>query len=216
VSADDPPASHYERLRSTRPELFANPECAAFEIDSSAVGRVTPSGVIYEDDRLAFVRDPVRFRDGTLGGYIRLLPTAGGAAVLPVFEDMIALISHFRHATRSLHWEIPRGFSDVGESPEGTARRELWEEIRVTARRWERLGLMHADTGISCSATSLYWAELGRPPKEVEGLEGIIAVELVDKAALDRFIRSGELTDSFTLAAICYAERLGLPPFNHK
>lgn len=216
MSANEPPLSRYERLRSTRPELFANPEYAAFEIDSSAVRRIAPSGVIYEDHRLAFVRDPVRFRDGTLGGYIRLLPTAGGAAVLPVFEDMIAIISHFRHATRSLHWEIPRGFSDAGESPENTARRELWEEIHVTARRWERLGLIHADTGISCSATSLYWAELDRPPEEVEDFEGIVAVELVDKATLDRLIRDGEVTDSFTLAAICYAERLKLPPFDHK
>lgn len=203
----------YDRLREERPELFANPSHTAFTIEPTGRAEVRPSGLIYRDARLAFVRDPVRFRDGSLGGYIRLLPHGDGAAVLPVFDGRVVLVRHSRHATRGLHWEIPRGFADAGEDPQATARRELSEELHVPARRWRRLGLLHPDTGLSSGTTVLYWAELDQIPTEFDQLEGIDEVTLLDGRALDDLIGGGDLTDSFTLAAICYAERLGLPPF---
>ncbi|GGV00853.1 hypothetical protein GCM10010182_17780 [Actinomadura cremea] len=211
---DPDPADAYERLRRDAPDLFADPDGAPVRILPSMPSTGGPYGVRYQDPYITVVRDPVEFPGGGVGGHVRVLPTArhGGAAVLPVCADRVVLIRHFRHSTRQWHWEIPRGFSDPGEPPDETARRELREEIGVTARDLTPLGRMHADTGITGGAVELFWARVD-PPGRVAADEGIESVALFDPRELDVLQDRGDLTDSFTLAAILHARRRGLPPF---
>jgi ADP-ribose pyrophosphatase len=204
----------YERLRQERPRLFDNPPGAAFEIIPVAEAKPEhgPYGVQYQDPYIMLVRDPVRFLDGNVGGYFRVMPRAeeAGAAILPIMDGRVVLVRHFRHATRRWHWEIPRGFSDPGESPEQTARRELTEELGVTAQRLGRLGVSHVDTGTSSGSTTLYWASvLALIPHDALG-EGIFEHKAFNGGELDALLESGDLTDSFTLAAMLHARRLGL------
>lgn len=210
----DDPAAAYERLRRERPEAFAEPPGAPVRLLPSAPSGGGPYGVRYRDPYITVVRDPVEFPDGSVGGHVRVLPTAGGAgaAVLPVCGDRVVLIRHFRHSTRRWHWEIPRGFADPGESPADTARRELREEIGVTALDLTPLGRIHADTGITGGAADLFWARVD-PPRRVAADEGIESVALFDTRDLDDLQDGGELTDSFTLAALLGARRRALPPF---
>ncbi len=44
------------------------------------------------------VRDAVRRPDGSLGTYVRTLPTNGtpGSVILPVLEEQVVLVHHFR------------------------------------------------------------------------------------------------------------------------
>lgn len=207
----------YEELRAERPVLFENPPGAPMEILREYPSDDGPYGVRYQDPYVTLLRDPVRFPDGRVGGYFRVMHTAGegGAAILPVHRQRIILVRHFRHATRRWHWEIPRGFAEPGESAERTARRELEEEIGVTAGDMRPLGRVHIDSGLSGSSTALYWARLDDPPslgiEDKEGIDRIIALTADEYGSLQR---EGEITDSFTMAAILNAREQRLPPFD--
>jgi ADP-ribose pyrophosphatase len=208
------PFEEYELLRRSRPELFANPPGAWSVILDEFPPEGGPYGICYRDRYLTLLRDPVAFPDGRTGGYLRALHSSGhaGAAVLPTHDGEIVLLRHFRHATRQWHWEIPRGFAEPGDSAERTARREVEEEIGVPAESIEFLGDLHADTGVAGSKVGLFWAAVGRPDLSVHE-EGIDRIELVTPRRLDVMLRKGEITDSFTMAAVLHAKQRALPPF---
>lgn len=193
----------YNNYRVQHPEQFVNPPDAAFELvtDESEQLKVG-AGIMYQDDYSILLRDAVRFRNGQVRPYTRVMPANdhGGAAVLPVLGDEIVLLNHQRHATRASHWEIPRGFAEAGEPPEDTARREIREELEVADLELVYLGRMHPDTGASSVCTALYLARLGAVGK-LEREEGIDDIRLVTFSSFSDMVRSGEVTDSFTLAA---------------
>ncbi|MES9539908.1 MULTISPECIES: NUDIX hydrolase [unclassified Actinomadura] len=204
----------YERLRESRPALFVNPPGAWSVILEECPSEGGPYGVCYSDPYLTLLRDPVAFKDGRVGGYLRALHSGGhgGAAVLPVHDGRIVLLRHFRHSTRQWHWEIPRGFPEPGDSPERTARREVEEEIGASPSSIEFLGDVYADTGIAASKVGLFWAAVGEPDLSLRE-EGIDLIEPVTPERLDLMLEQGEITDSFTLAAVLHAKRRGLSPF---
>jgi ADP-ribose pyrophosphatase len=202
----------YNKFREEHPELFINPPETAFEIVfDPELQHTVGAGLIYKDAYIVFLRDAVRFRDGSVGGYVRFIPSAGqgGAAVLPVIGDKIVLIQHERHATRGKHWEIPRGFADRGESPEETARREVEEEIDVLQPGVLDIGSVHPDTGASSVLTRLYLARLAGVGR-VETGEGIERTRMVSLDEFDRMLCAEQVTDSFTLAAVLQARTRGL------
>jgi ADP-ribose pyrophosphatase len=126
-------------------------------------------------------------------------------------------VRHFRHATRRWHWEIPRGFGEPGTDAAASARRELDEEIGAEAAKLVPLGGVHVDTGGTTNRTELFAAPLtevpGPPPPDAVA-EGIDEIRLVTAAELAGMIATGEISDSFTLAAYARAVVLGLlsPP----
>jgi ADP-ribose pyrophosphatase len=202
----------YNSLTSARPELFVNPPDAAFEVVFEPdLQRAAGAGVMYRDGYYVLLRDAVRFRDGTVGAYIRLIPAAGhgGAAVLPILDGRIVLLKHQRHATRASHWEIPRGFGRIGEAPKDTARREIAEELGISEPELLELGGVHPDTGASNVWTQLYLARL-TSLGQMEVIEGIDKVRMVTPDEFDTMVRAGEITDSFTLVAVLQGRLRGL------
>lgn len=198
----------YSEYSKQYPELFDNPTDAAFEIIfDPKIQREVSAGIVYQDDYYLLIRDAVRFRNGSVGPYTRLIHASGngGAAVLPLLNDKIVLIHHQRHATRALHWEIPRGFSHPGESPLETAKREVKEELGVSDVELQELGDVHADTGASPGSTRLYLGRINEIGK-AESNEGIDEIRQVTLEQVDSMVRAGEITDSFTLAAILQAQ----------
>jgi ADP-ribose pyrophosphatase len=209
---EDSALADYEKLRARRPELFVNEPGTAFEIVfDPELQQSAGAGVMYQDSYITLVRDAVRFRNGIVGAYVRLIPAAdhGGAAVLPVAGDDIILIRHQRHATRTSHWEIPRGFAAKDEHPRETARREITEELEAADPELIELGGVHPDTGASSNITMLYLARLSGTGR-VETDEGIDQLRRVTPGEFDDMVLAGEITDSFTLAAVLQARLRGL------
>src|SRR5260221_12364143 len=96
------------------------------------------------------LRDAVCFPDGRLGIYSRMVgDSTPGVIVLPIYQGPVLLIRHFRHATRTWHIEIPRGFGTKSFSSEENAFRELEEEVGATVSRLVSLGYVYSDTGAS-------------------------------------------------------------------
>jgi ADP-ribose diphosphatase len=224
----------YSELRKNRPDLFLNPPGSAYtiELDAAAQQMVTAGqrrrmhdsglpaeygdvGVVYQDEYLSIVRDAVRFRDGRLGSYIRVLPAArfgaGGSVVLPLVDSEVMLVRHFRHATRTWRWEAPRGLPEPDEEPADTAARELMEELALAPVELVYLGPIYPDTGLSPAAMHVFAAQVA-DEATADRLEGIDDICLLASAELDLWIAEGRLSDAPSLAAITIARSRGLLP----
>ncbi|QYK47918.1 MAG: NUDIX hydrolase [Phycisphaeraceae bacterium] len=226
--------SRYQALVAADPALFAKEGKRPIEILTAAeeINRAREAtaarlreaghpeewarpGLHYEDEYFRVLRDPVRFASGKLGMYVRIIPPAvargsAGAAILPILgDDKVVLLNHYRHATRQWHLEIPRGFAEAGETCEAAARRELKEEIGSEDAMWTPLGQMHTNTGLTSDFAHLFvahvmtWDPAKAKNEESEGME-------VPLAQFRSKIASGEITDSFTIAAWTRAAVSGL------
>lgn len=220
----------YLAFAKTHPELFVNPPDGGFtilldeheirEAETQVVKHLEETGkpsewarvgFAYQDQYLLLLRDAVRFPDGTLGTYIRFVdqfPGVLGVATLPMYRKQVLLIRHFRHATRSWHIEIPRGFG-IESSSEENAKRELAEEIGATVSHLISLGQTYPDTGMNSGRVALFYAEieLYSQPETGEAITNILPTSISE---FERMIRENEITDGFTLAAYARAKAVGL------
>lgn len=207
----------YAELRAARPEQFANlsggieilsaPEDVA-KARASAGGAI---GVVYEDEYVTVVRDAVRFPDGRLGAYVRVLEPSGepGVVCLPLLGNGVVLVEHFRHATRTWHVEAPRGFGEAGVSGEDSVRREMREELGAEATDLVDLGFVHPDSGLLGGRVRLWAARIGAVGTVDRG-EGIRRWLPLSAGEAEEMVRDNGITDSFTIAALSRARLRGL------
>lgn len=147
--------------------------------------------------------------------FVRLGPEQehnGVAVIVLDSERNVLLTEAFRVPVGQQCLEIPRGGKEVDESLEAAAVREVYEEtgLQLEQNRLVSLGDILPDSSTLRSRTRLFLAQLDctfasqegclRPqPGEVQGLS---------KLPLDKVFRMavrGEITDSFTLAAVLRA-----------
>ncbi|KQR18806.1 ADP-ribose pyrophosphatase [Agreia sp. Leaf335] len=84
----------------------------------------------------------------------------GAVSVLAVDdEDRVLLIRQYRHPIRSREWEIPAGLLDVAdEDPLEAAKRELAEEVDLSADSWSVLSDYVTTPGGNNEAIRVYLA----------------------------------------------------------
>jgi ADP-ribose pyrophosphatase len=215
--------AEYFSLVDAFPDVFRNLPDAGFKIileeteiekvEQSAAAQLRaegkPSewaevGVAFKDQYTLILRDAVQHPDGSLGTYIRMISPIPGVVILPVWQQKVLLIRHFRHATRAWHLEIPRGFGSSMDTLR-SAQRELAEEIDASNVSWESLGDTYPDTGATNSVVALFFAEVhsyGKPDTK-EAISDIIPVPIEE---FERMISESELTDGYLLAAYARAK----------
>ncbi|MGG8405080.1 NUDIX hydrolase [Streptomyces sp. 12297] len=200
----------YEALRAQRPELFRN-EPDGIEILSDPDALAAAGGVLYQDPYVILLRDPVRFPDGREGTYIRALGATAeaGSVVLPLLDGQVVLIEHFRHATRSWHWEVPRGAGTPGVGDAANAAKELAEEIGARVLELVPLGELYPDTGMAGDAALLFAARIDVVGRLATG-EGIRSAVAVPFAEAEAMVGDGRITDGFTIAVLMRARLAGL------
>jgi 8-oxo-dGTP pyrophosphatase MutT (NUDIX family) len=75
-------------------------------------------------------------------------------------DDEVLLIRQYRHGLGEVHFEIPAGTTDPGEtSLEGAARRELLEETGYGGGRWSLLITLSANPALQNNLTYTFLAE---------------------------------------------------------
>jgi ADP-ribose pyrophosphatase len=216
----------YRTLIEKYPDLFRNPPGAAFEIlldeadiehaeqrmaellgNYGAPPEWSRVGIAFRDQYVLLLRDAVRYVDGSLGTYIRVVetgPASPGVVVLPLWHGEVLMIRHFRHATRSWHLEIPRG---AGHSPDPreSAQLELAEEIGASGIRLIELGEIYPDTGLTDSRVALFYADVEsyNAPEAIEGITEILPTPVVQ---FEEMIGNGKLEDGYLLAAYARAK----------
>ncbi len=220
----------YFSFANTHPELFVNPSKGGFTIllneeeireaeaslKESLKKRCLPTewaevGIAYEDLWGIVLRDAVRFPDGSLGTYYRLVSTNNipGVVVLPYYQERIILVHRFRYATRAWHLEVPIG-SGIGElSGRELAEKELREEIGATVTRMISIGCMEAGPGLASESAEIFYADIEayKGPNRDAGIDELLFVTLSE---FERMIRENEITDLFTVIAYIKAKSRGI------
>ena len=167
-------------------------------------------GIISEDPWVTVIRDAVEFSDGDIRLHTRTMNRNNeGVAVLPIFENKIILIRHFRHALRKSILEIPRGAIDDMATIEQTARQELLEEIGGVAGELVPLGFIYGTTNLFANGSYLFFTKLtslGSPQLD----EGVEAIERFSIKEFESLLQKGEIEEAFTISAFCQARIRGL------
>lgn len=200
-------------------ELLADPaevEAVVRERREGALPAPAPDpdgvGVVFRDEYVTVVRDPVRFPGGERGTYLRIFEASGldgpvGVALLPVRDGRVYLRRAFRHATRQWELECPRGFRPAGASAEEAARHEAEEELGIAVEAVEELGAVYANTGLLAGGARAFVVRLADAPSERthEPHEALGEVVALTPAQLMEAIALGEVRDGFTLSAVAMA-----------
>ena len=135
-------------------------------------------------------------------------PVGGACIVAPLPDGRIILTRQYRPAVERITLELPAGQRDrlpdgSMEDPSITARRELWEETGYTCESARHLLSLQSAVAYCDETTHVFLAEgvsfTGR--QHLDGGEEIEVV-LMEPAALEKLIYSGEIRDVKTLTGL--------------
>jgi ADP-ribose pyrophosphatase len=165
-------------------------------------------GMLSEDKWFWVLRDLVEFPDGKVGGYIRFINRMSNdvkgfnVVLICVQKDRVLLIKKFRHEERNWSWEFPRGFGEPDLDAEENARKEMAEEIGVSPSKL----ILLTEVPESVGGTAVFYAEIEPLEDVLLGVgEGISNYKWVSFTELREFVKSGNLSDWFSLWAYSLA-----------
>jgi ADP-ribose pyrophosphatase len=154
---------------------------------------------------LTVFEDDVIRPDGTPGKYVvgRVKP---GAIVLPVDDDGTAyLVRQYRYAVERECVEAPAGSVDEGETAEQAARRELEEELGITARELVDLGELLPVASMLSMRERLFLArglEFGEPARAASEVMTLVEVPFEEAV---RMAEDGRIAGPSTCAVLLRA-----------
>jgi 8-oxo-dGTP pyrophosphatase MutT (NUDIX family) len=129
-------------------------------IDEPASQPVRSSSRVFTSGRVIDVRsDVVEMPDGSTA--VRDVVVHPGAVGIVALDDQerVLLVQQYRHPVGHRLWEPPAGLLDIaGEDPLAAARRELFEEAHLTARRWDVLLDAFTSPGMTSESVRVYLA----------------------------------------------------------
>src|SRR6266550_735696 len=153
--------------------------------------------------------DTIQYPDSSTGE-LEMIRHPGAAAVLPFASDprgadpTVLLIRQYRYAAGGPLLEVPAGRLDPGEEPAACARRELREEVGVTAGRVERLTTIWTTPGFTDERIHLFWAAELTADKHAREPDEFIEVLPKPLSEALELIRSGVISDAKTALALLF------------
>jgi 8-oxo-dGTP pyrophosphatase MutT (NUDIX family) len=123
-------------------------------------------------------------------------------------EGNVYLVKQFRYAFGSDSIEVPAGCVDKGEKPIVAAKRELSEEVGITAKKWTSLGKTKISPSQIENTSYFFLAEdLSFGKSHQDETEGITPIKVSLEKAME-MVESGEIIDESVCSAILRAKRV--------
>ena len=162
------------------------------------------------DGKLLEVRlDRVRLPDGAEATR-EYIVHQGAVVVIPLLDNGELIFERqYRYPLQRALLELPAGKIDPGEDILRTAQRELLEETGHGARDWRYLGVMHPCVGYSNERIEIFLAQ-GLQQESGQQLDHNEFLDLLTLSLDDALqaIRTGQITDSKTISALFWAEKI--------
>jgi 8-oxo-dGTP pyrophosphatase MutT (NUDIX family) len=129
-----------------------------------------------------------------------------GASIVPWDGTHFTLVGQYRYPVDTFSWEFPAGHYEH-DSMEEAAREELREEAGLLAGKIEAIGEYHLAPGHHTQVIHFYLAtNLKESQQELETAEKGMQVKKFTHRELNHMIKSGEIKDSLTIAALKFFE----------
>jgi ADP-ribose pyrophosphatase len=165
------------------------------------------SELVYQGRVFDVRRDQVLLPDGKRA-FLDVVAHGGAVTVLPIdAAGMVWFVRQFRYAAGATLLELPAGTLEPGEDPADCARREVREEVGMSAGRLEKIGGFFLAPGYSTEFLHIYLAtELTPNPLEADADE-FLSVETLPLEQAYALAETGQLQDGKTLATLLLARR---------
>jgi ADP-ribose pyrophosphatase len=169
--------------------------------------QIRDSREVYCDPWLHVRKDDVIRPDGEAGTHC-LVTVKPGVSILPVDDEMnVYLAEEFHYAIGRVNLEVVSGGREPEEDPLDTAKRELQEELGITANEWIDLGIVDPFTSLVVSPTQIFLArQIGFGRRAPEGTETIHLRKCTLADAVKKVLAS-EITHGPSCVLILKAER---------
>ncbi len=144
-----------------------------------------------------------KIREGEIEYEREIVEHRGSAVIVPLFPDRtIAMVRQYRHATGKYLLEVPAGMLEAGEEPLEGARRELEEEIGVTAGKIEPLAAFYISPGFLTEKMNLFLAtELTETGQKLEDDE-LLTIERIPLDEAAKMATDGRVEDAKSIVGI--------------
>ena len=127
------------------------------------------------------------------------------SVVATTTEGGLLLVRQYRPAVDRMTLELPSGLLDPGETPDNTARRELYEETGYVANTVEHLGTLLPDTGRYENRLWCYVAEGVEPATDWQVPDDGVERVVMPVPELLSLITSGAFDHALHLAVVMLA-----------
>ena len=123
--------------------------------------------------------------------------------IIPIDENGYTwLVGQYRYPLDIYSWEIPEGGGPLEDDPLESAKRELREEVGITANKWTKIMDIHTSNSITDELGFVYVAQdLTFGETEHEEVEEIVIRKVHFNELID-MIMNGQITDSITIASV--------------
>lgn len=162
---------------------------------------------VYENDFLAVRQDEVIDPNGNQGK--RNVVEMGGGSVIVIAENEdreLYLVGQSRYAVDEYSWEFVSGGIKPDEEVLTAAKRELAEELGLTASDWFKLGVFHPSNSLMDRQAHVYLVkDLAVISGKTQGDDyEKIDTRTVPANAVKQEINSGKIKDALTICAFYY------------
>ncbi len=159
-------------------------------------------GLIYESKYFWVINDLVEDSSRRFP-YMRVIHKASsnGVVVIPKLNNKIVFLRQFRHGTRQMEIELPRGFAEENQTIHENAAQEIYEEIGTQAKNIESLGSIISDSALTYSPVHIILCEIEQIG-ELQADEGIRDTILLTVDEALQYISTNKIRDSFSICAI--------------
>jgi 8-oxo-dGTP pyrophosphatase MutT (NUDIX family) len=157
-----------------------------------------PYLTVHEDNVINPHGKPIRY------GWVETSPCVYVIAIDS--EDKVYLVKQLRYTTGRPMWELPGG-SVLAEDTIEAGKRELEAEVGLHAEKWVSLsGEYHVWSGVATQRNTVMIArDLHRAKNRVTSDDMVDAVQLFTWKEIKDMMRSGELNDGQSIAALTLA-----------
>jgi 8-oxo-dGTP pyrophosphatase MutT (NUDIX family) len=159
---------------------------------------------IYESDWVTLALADVELPDGNrFEHHLVRIPQQAAAVIVHDSERGVLMLWRHRFITDTWGWEVPAGRIEPGETPRDAAARETLEETGWAPGPLRSIGSYHPANGFTDQTFHVFVAAGATHVGEPDGIE----TDRVEWIALDsvrRLIRSGDVSDGFSLTSLLW------------